>query len=92
MGIKEEIENLRKEINEYDYFYYVLAQPKISDYEYDQKFKKLEELENKFSEIIPIDSPTQRVGGKPTKEFTDVRHRTPMLSLANTYQICFSVL
>ncbi len=82
---KQEIERLRREINRHDYLYYVLAQPEISDYEYDMLMKRLEELEKKYPEFITPDSPTQRVSGIPTKEFPVVRHRKPMLSLSNTY-------
>jgi DNA ligase (NAD+) len=85
MDTKQEIEQLRKEIQDHDYRYYVLAQPEISDYEYDQKLKRLEQLEKKYPELITPDSPTQRVSGIPTKEFAVVTHRIPMLSLANTY-------
>ncbi|RMF61932.1 MAG: NAD-dependent DNA ligase LigA [Calditrichaeota bacterium] len=82
---REEIERLRKEIQRHDYLYYVLAKPEISDYEYDMLMKRLEELERQFPEFITPDSPTQRVSGEPTKEFPVVKHRTPMLSLSNTY-------
>lgn len=81
----QEIKRLREEIRRHDYLYYVLAKPEISDYEYDMLMKRLEELERKFPRFITPDSPTQRVGGEPTKEFPVVRHRIPMLSLANTY-------
>ncbi len=83
--IKEEIERLRREIRRHDYLYYVLAQPEITDYEYDMLMKRLEELERQYPEFITPDSPTQRVSGEPTKEFPVVRHRKPMLSLSNTY-------
>jgi DNA ligase (NAD+) len=83
--IKKEIEILRKELQQHDYVYYVLAQPKISDFEYDKKLKRLEKLEQSHPEYITPDSPTQRVSGEPTKEFANIRHRVPMLSLANTY-------
>lgn len=83
--IRQEIESLRKEIRRHDYLYYVLAKPEISDYEYDMLMKRLKELEEKYPEFITPDSPTQRVSGQPTKEFPVVRHRTPMLSLDNTY-------
>ncbi len=82
---RQEIERLRKEINRHDYLYYVLAKPEISDYEYDMLMKRLEELEKQYPEFITPDSPTQRVSGEPTKVFPVVRHRTPMLSLSNTY-------
>jgi len=85
MDVKKRIEKLRKLINKYDYEYYVLAQPSISDYEYDQLMKELERLEKEHPELITPDSPTQRVSGQPIKEFPTVTHRKPMLSLANTY-------
>jgi DNA ligase (NAD+) len=85
LDIRKEIERLRQEIQKHDYAYYVLAQPQISDYEYDQKMKQLAELEARDPSLITPDSPTQRVSGQPTKEFATVRHRIPMLSLANTY-------
>lgn len=82
---KREIEKLRKEINYHNYRYYVLNDPVISDYEYDLLVKRLEKLEKEFPELITPDSPTQRVGGEPLKEFPTVRHKIPMLSLDNTY-------
>ncbi|NOX89794.1 MAG: NAD-dependent DNA ligase LigA, partial [Calditrichaeota bacterium] len=85
MDVKKRIQELRELIEKYDYEYYVLAQPSISDYEYDQLMKELEELEKAHPELITPDSPTQRVSGQPIKEFPTVRHRKPMLSLANTY-------
>lgn len=83
--IKLEIEQLRDKIREYDYQYYVLAQPTIPDYEYDLLMKRLEELEAQHPEFLTDDSPTRRVSGEPTKIFPVVRHRKPMLSLSNTY-------
>jgi DNA ligase (NAD+) len=82
---KNEIEFLRKESQRHDYLYYVLVQPEITDSEYDQLYKKLEELEAKLPNLITADSPTQRVSGQPTKEFATVSHLLPMLSLSNTY-------
>jgi len=82
---KEEIAKLRKEINYHNYRYYVLNDPVISDYEYDMLLKRLEELERMFPDLITPDSPTQRVGGEPIKEFPTVTHEIPMLSLDNTY-------
>jgi DNA ligase (NAD+) len=84
-NIKEKIEALRNEINKHDYHYYVLSQPLISDYEYDQLYKQLEQLESLYPEYITPDSPTQRVGTDLTKDFKPVAHQFPMLSLANTY-------
>lgn len=83
--IKNKIEELRKLINKYDYEYYVLNKPSISDFEYDQIFKQLLELEKANPEFISPDSPTQRVGSDITNEFKQITHQVPMLSLANTY-------
>ncbi|MBD3224834.1 MAG: NAD-dependent DNA ligase LigA [Caldithrix sp.] len=85
MSVKKQIVQLRNKIRQHDYEYYVLAQPTITDYEYDQLIKELETIERKHPELITSDSPTQRVSGQPTKEFPTVRHLYPMLSLANTY-------
>lgn len=82
---KEKIESLRKEIMHHNYKYYVENNPEISDYEYDQLLKQLEELEEKYPDLVTPDSPTQRVGGEPLDEFETVEHKVPMLSLANTY-------
>lgn len=83
--IQHEIESLRKELSDHDYRYYVLAQPAIADEAYDALMRRLTELEQQHPESITPDSPTQRVGGTPTKEFPTVTHSVPMLSLANTY-------
>lgn len=79
------IEELTKELNEYNYQYYVLANPSISDYDFDQRLKELEALEQSFPQFRDPDSPTQKVGGDITQRFQTVRHRWPMLSLSNTY-------
>ena len=83
--VKKKIESLREEIEEHNYRYYVLAEPVISDYEYDKLMQELIELEKKYPEFITATSPTQRVGGEPTKEFPTFQHSRPMLSLSNTY-------
>lgn len=83
--IKEEVERLRKEIEYHNYRYYVLAQPVISDEEYDKLMKRLIELEEKYPELKSPDSPTQRVGGQLLEGFESVEHSEPMLSLDNTY-------
>jgi DNA ligase (NAD+) len=83
--IKIKIESLRKKIRENDYKYYVLAEPSVSDEEYDKLVKKLENLEAEHPGLITTDSPTQRVGKDLTKDFKPVRHKVSMLSLANTY-------
>lgn len=83
---EKRINELRAVINEHDYKYYVLAQPDISDEEYDSLYKELEKLENENPALITPDSPTQRVGKDLTKEFATIPHRFPMLSLANSYE------
>lgn len=83
--VKEEIKRLRKKIDYHNYQYYVLNNPVISDYQYDQLYKELEELERLFPELITSDSPTQRISGEPVKEFKTVKHTMKMLSLDNTY-------
>lgn len=83
--IKEEIERLRRELNEHNYNYYVLAQPLISDYDFDQMLKRLQELEAQYPDFFDVNSPTQQIGGDITKKFETVKHTWPMLSLSNTY-------
>ncbi|MCM8778556.1 MAG: NAD-dependent DNA ligase LigA [Candidatus Omnitrophica bacterium] len=83
--IKKHIEELRAEIQHHDYLYYVLNQPVSSDKEYDDLYRELKELEEKYPQFITPDSPTQRVSGEVLKEFKTVRHRVKMLSLDNTY-------
>ncbi len=83
--VKSEIEKLRQEIRQHDYYYYVLDQPIISDAEYDSLMRRLIELEEKYPELVTPDSPTQRVGGKPLEGFATVEHPVPMLSLANAF-------
>ncbi|NDC37268.1 MAG: NAD-dependent DNA ligase LigA [Proteobacteria bacterium] len=81
--IKARIDALVTDLNEHAYCYYVLAQPSISDAEYDRRFRELEKLEAEYPTLRRPDSPTQRVGGAPLEGFTTVRHRIPMLSLNN---------
>src|SRR5262249_43308411 len=76
---------LAEEIRQHDHADYVLAQPSISDQEYDWLYRKLLDLEKEFPKLIPPDSPSQRVGGEPLKAFEPVQHLKPMLSLDNTY-------
>ena len=83
--IKKEIENLRQQIRHHDYRYYVLNQPEVSDGEYDRLLRRLKDLEEKHPQFKIADSPTQRVAGEPLKEFKQVKHRMPMLSLGNAY-------
>lgn len=84
-SITKRIEVLRSQLREHDYRYYVLAQPTISDGEYDRLMRELLDLEAAHPELSAPDSPSQRVGGEPTKEFPTVTHAVPMLSLSNTY-------
>src|SRR3984893_11741742 len=79
------IAQLRKEIGEHDRRYYEEAAPTISDRDYDRLYRELVDLEQKFPDLVSAGSPTQRVGGKPLEAFGQIQHRTPMLSLANTY-------
>lgn len=83
--IKKRMDALVKELNQHNYNYYVLAQPTISDYDFDIKLKELEALEKQYPEYQDEDSPSQKVGGDITKKFETVRHKWPMLSLGNTY-------
>lgn len=83
--VKSKIEALRKELNEHNYNYYVLDNATISDFEFDQKLKELEALEQKYPEFFDADSPTQRVGGAITKNFETIVHRNRMYSLDNSY-------
>lgn len=81
----KEIDDLRRELREYNHSYYVLNQPQISDKEFDMKMKKLEQLEAEHPECYDADSPTLKVGSDLQKGFVQVEHRYPMLSLGNTY-------
>lgn len=83
--IEARIVALRRELEQHNYNYYVLSAPTISDREFDEKMKELEQLEAEHPEFYDADSPTQRVGSDLTKEFRQVAHRYPMLSLGNTY-------
>ncbi len=82
---RQKIQKLRKEINDHNYKYYVLARPEISDYAFDMKLRELEKLEAQHPEFSDPNSPTQRVGSDITKAFEQVEHRYPMLSLSNAY-------
>ncbi|NCB09003.1 MAG: NAD-dependent DNA ligase LigA, partial [Bacteroidia bacterium] len=82
---QNKINQLRKELEEHNYRYYVLNQPVISDYDFDMKMKELEKLEAEFPEFSDPNSPTQRVGSDISREFEQVEHRYFMLSLTNAY-------
>jgi DNA ligase (NAD+) len=79
------INALRDELHTHNHRYYVLNQPAIPDYEFDQKLKRLEELEHKFPQWFDPNSPTQRVGSDLVKHFESITHRFPMVSLSNSY-------
>lgn len=83
--IQQEIARLSEEINRHNYYYYMLDDPKISDYDFDQLLQRLIDLERQYPEYVRPDSPTQRVGGTITKQFESAAHIYPMLSLGNTY-------
>ena len=83
--IQQEIARLSEEINRHNYYYYMLDDPKISDYDFDQLLQRLIDLERQYPEYVRPDSPTQRVGGTVTKQFESAAHIYPMLSLGNTY-------
>lgn len=85
MDIQNTIQKLREELNQHNYNYYVLDKPTISDFEFDQKLKQLQELEDSHPELFDENSPTQRVGGTITKNFETVIHEYRMYSLDNSY-------
>jgi len=85
MSLKSQIESLREQIREHQHRYYVLSQPIISDYEFDQLLRQLEQLESEHPELITPDSPTQRVGGIAESGFPTHEFSQPMLSLDNAY-------
>lgn len=87
MDFKQEIEQLRKELNEHSYRYYVQDAPVISDFEYDRMLRHLEELEGEHPELITPDSPTQRVGGQPVDAFHSVEHPVPLESLQDVFSM-----
>ena len=85
MNNKLIIETLREELNNHNYQYYVLDNATISDYDFDQKLRQLQDLENQFPEYTDVNSPTQRVGGTVTKNFKTEKHEYRMYSLDNSY-------
>ena len=80
-----EAERLRKEIRHNEYLYYVLDAPEITDAEYDRMMVRLREIEAEYPDSVPADSPTQRVGGRASSQFSEVRHLEPLLSLGNVF-------
>lgn len=87
MNIQEKINILREEINQHNYNYYILDNPKISDFDFDKMLKELQDLENQHPEFFDENSPTQRVGGTVTKSFPTIVHEHRMYSLDNSYSI-----
>ena len=87
MSVLDTIKNLRDELNQHNYNYYVLDKPTISDFEFDQKLKKLQDLEAQHPDFFDENSPTQRVGGMVTKNFETIKHEYRMYSLDNSYSI-----
>ncbi len=85
MNTEKQINDLRKELEEHNYKYYVLDNPSISDYDFDMKLKELQQLEQAHPEFYDPNSPTQRVGGQVIKGFETIRHQYPMYSLSNSY-------
>src|SRR4030067_2162497 len=82
---RRRISELRQVIEHHNYRYYALDDPEVSDAAYDRLVRELRDLEGRFPEYITPDSPTQRVGAPPAQAFAAVRHRQPMLSLANAF-------
>ena len=85
MTAKERIEQLRAELHRHNHNYYVSNSPEVSDLEFDKMLKELQELEDQYPEYYDENSPTMRVGSDINKNFTQVAHKYPMLSLGNTY-------
>ncbi len=83
--ITQRILELRQQIQQHNYSHYVLDAPQIPDIEYDRLFRELQQLETEHPELITADSPTQRVGAAPLREFAEVIHAVPMLSLTNAF-------
>lgn len=87
MDERQEIQALRRELEQANYEYYVLDNPTMSDYDFDHKLRRLEELEAAHPELVTPDSPTQRVGGKVADGFQEVRHRVPLESLQDVFSV-----
>lgn len=83
--VKEKIEALREELRHHNFLYYLESRPEISDFEYDQKLKELQRLEENNPEFDDANSPTKRIGGDVSKSFETVKHDVPMQSLGNSY-------
>ena len=84
-AVRKNLESLRDRIRHHNYRYHVLDDPEIPDAEYDRLMQQLQELEQKYPDLVSADSPTQRVGAEPMQDFQSVQHRVPMLSLENAF-------
>ncbi len=84
-SLQEEAARLRAELEDANYRYYVLDEPRMTDADYDRRLRRLQELEDQHPELVTPDSPTQRVGAAPAEGFPEVRHAEPMLSLNNAF-------
>ncbi|WP_275575109.1 DNA ligase LigA-related protein [Methylocucumis oryzae] len=84
-GVNEHYQQLIQKLNEWDYQYYILDNPSVSDAYYDQIFRELLELEQQYPELVTPTSPSQRVGATPIEEFRKIEHTSKMLSLANAF-------
>ena len=87
MDVKQEIEMLRADLTQASYEYYMLDAPTMSDYDFDHKLRRLEELEAEHPELLTPDSPTQRVGGKAAEGFSEVTHLVPLESLQDVFSL-----
>lgn len=87
MSVEQQVQELRKQINQHNYQYYVLDDPQVPDSEYDRLMRQLQELEQQYPELVVPDSPTQRVGAAPLDSFNQVTHAVPMLSLDNAFSL-----
>ena len=85
MDVQQEIECLRAELEQANYEYYIQDAPTMSDYDFDHKLRRLEELEAAHPELVTADSPTQRVGGKVAEGFAEVVHQVPLESLQDVF-------
>ena len=86
MNAENRIHELRAELEQHNYRYYVLDEPSVPDAEYDRLFNELKALEAEYPHLVTPDSPTQRVGGAALAAFSQVRHEIPMLSLGNAFE------
>src|SRR5690606_733007 len=84
-AILQQVQQLRQQLEDYSYQYYVLDNPSVPDAEYDRLYRQLQQLEADYPQLVTADSPTQRVGAAPLAKFGQVSHNIPMLSLDNAF-------